>query len=95
MYVRICVNIITYVWVHFYNFVCIYIICMNSTYAHMCIFITFKNWIGNERAKRKRVVSHEDHEIKPPQKIRMPNCFNLFTADFYKSDGMYISLLYA
>ena len=33
--------------------------------------------------RRRYILSH-------PKKIRVPNCYNLFTADFYKSDGMHI-----
>ena len=31
---------------------------------------------------------------KLPQKLRVPNCYNLFVRDFFKSPGKYLSILY-
>ncbi len=66
------------------------IITLRNVFMH-AVFSNTQNWIGNHRSKRKRALEPERsslEEVKPPQKIKRPNAYNVFTGDFYKSEGM-------
>ena len=45
-----------------------------------------------ESSKRKRSTTEPDATgtKKPPQKLRAPNAYNIFSREFFQSDGKYL-----
>lgn len=50
---------------------------------------------GTMSGKRKRGATEPDATTtKPPQKLRAPNAYNIFTREFFQSDGNYLHTYY-